>query len=249
MSGSLFLACLALVSGHSWLTLIGSNGLKRGGLTGNDLTNEQYYCPNADLSTCVSPNSSVTLTGQNKRPCMTPDRSPTEASVAAGDGLFLQWAGNGHVGAQSDGTCIYIGITPYAVDPDVSSFQTLSTCTPFKHGLSTDTTISIPSNLAPGEYTVFWYWGFANFYYASCADIQVTAAPSTPSAPPAPKISNDAALLLDYGTVDCSNVSDPDGYCVAAAAPNSYCESWMKDACGKSHCHGKPGTCTNATAP
>jgi hypothetical protein len=241
-----FLTC---VFGHSWLVQVGENGLKRGGLTASDLTNERYYCPFDDLSKCVAPNSNVVLTEISKRPCDA-GKSPIEATAVIGGPLFLSWAGNGHVG-KSPGTCVKVGITSYKNDPNLSDFQIIELCAPFNHGASTDTTVIIPSNLIPGEYTVFWVWDFADFYYSSCADINlVNASKTSPATPPTTKISVSVALLLDYQEIDCSSIDDPDGYCIQKFGIGGYCLTWSKDNCNRSHCqgHAVPDLCLSRTS-
>jgi hypothetical protein len=183
----------------------------------------------------VAPGSSVTLTEVNKRACQ-PGESPTLADVEAGGSLFLGWQGNGHVG-KADGSCVKVGIAPYASDPEVSSFQTLVECAPFNHGFSPDTTVTVPASLSPGEYTIFWVWNYAGFYYSSCADINVQASTGVP-APTTPKITVQDSLAIDYNSLDCSAVEDPDGACIARFGPGTYCLTWVKNTCNLSWCQG-----------
>ena len=225
-----------LTRAHSWLAQVGSNGVKRGGLFSSDEENERYFCPYANLTKCVAPNSGIVLTESARRPCPQGYSSPM-AEVEAGGPLFLGWPGNGHVGAQSKGTCVYVGITPFAKDPEMSSFTTLQECGSFSHGFSTGTNIIIPGTTIAGKYTLFWSWHFAGFWYSSCADIVVQPhTENTPTLPPT--IPNSVALKLNYSSVDCAIVSDPDGYCIALFGAISYCKQYAKDACGRAHCQG-----------
>ena len=245
ISLKLLLVSLAVCEGHSWLLQIGNRGLKRGGLEGTDDDKTRYFCPVDDLSACVAPRSTVVLTEANKRACQ-PGKSPVLADVEAGAPLFLGWQGNGHVG-KADESCVKVGIAPYASDPEVSSFQTLVECAPFNHGFSPDTTVTVPASLAPGEYTIFWVWSYAEFYYSSCADINVQPPPPGGVTPPQAKISVDDSLALDYNALDCAAVVDPDGACIARFGPSTYCLTWVKNTCGRSWCQGHDPVVSDCT--
>ena len=223
-------------SAHSWLLQVGSRGLKRGGLEGTDDDKTRDFCPGDDLNACVAPNSNVVLTADNKRACQK-GKSPMMEDINAGADLFLGWQGNGHVG-KADESCVKVGIAPYANDPEVSSFQTLVECAPYNHGFSPDTTVTIPASLAPGEYTIFWLWTYAGFYYSSCADINVQTASTAGPTPSTPKMTVEASLALDYNALDCAAVVDPDGACIARFGPTTYCLTWVKNTCGRSWCQG-----------
>jgi len=229
---SLALLILPLTSAHSWLVLLGENGLQRGGLNGTDLTRQRYYCPHTDFSKCTAASSNVTLPADSNRPCRQQISNPM-AKVSAGSPLSLIWAGNGH-SQQWENTCVDVMITPFAIDPSISSFHSLVNCTTFTDGSTPGTIVHIPQSYPPGQYTLFWLWDFAEFYYSSCADIIVTSGPPTNVT----GFTSQQALKLPYDEVDCSLVKDADGYCMAAAKSTSYCIYWDKDTCGMSHCHG-----------
>merc|ERR1740130_1802942 len=159
------------------------------------------------------------------------------ATVIAGEELFVSWMGNGHVNnGQSDGTCVHLMFADFASDPDFGAFRDLpgGECISYWHwdaqrAPETNTLIRIPANTPEGKHTLLWYWDFTDFWYASCADIEVlpqgselptTTAPgrsliSTSSSPnPPPSDSNDVQIMvyLSRGCAD-SNVGDP--FCLA----------------------------------
>jgi len=215
--------------GHSWVTQMGTGGVMRGIELAGDLAKQRYVCPLSTLAACQpDPKHGITLTADAMRPCRGGKSSPM-GNVNAGDNLYVQWAGNGHTGAKSAGTCVKIMIAPYASDPDFSAFTTLAGCLPYDRGNEiTDGTVALPGNIAPGEYTIFWMWDFTEFWYSSCADIHVNGkgSPGATSAPSAPS------------TEDCKQYGDPNKQCQTLYGPLSYCKSWVNDRCGYSHCFG-----------
>jgi hypothetical protein len=245
MSLRLLFVSLALCDAHSWLLQIGNRGLRRGGLEGSDEDKTEYFCPTPDVKSCVAPSSNVPVSLVSTRACR-PGRSPVLADAEAGGPLFLGWQGNGHVG-KADGTCVKVGIAPYASDPEVSSFQTLVECAPYNHGFSPDTTVTLPESLAAGEYTIHWVWSYAGFYYSSCADINVQPPSAGGAKPSQPKISVEESLALDYNALDCAAVTDPDGACIARFGPSTYCLTWIKNTCGRSWCQGHDPVISDCT--
>jgi hypothetical protein len=235
------LVILPVCVGHSWLTLIGLDGLQRGGLNGTDLTRQRYYCPYSNFSLCTAASSNVTLPADSNRPCRQQVSNPM-ARVAAGSDLSIVWAGNGHTD-QGFGSCVNVSITPFSIDPSISSFSPLVDCASFVNGSTPTTLAAIPKTYTPGNYTIFWVWDFAGFFYSSCADIVVT--PPTVS-PPLTYLTLSQALAMPYGIVNCAMVTDSAGYCQRAVSPRSYCISWSVDTCGRSHCHGLESNVTCA---
>ena len=245
-----------LAAAHSFLIQVGSNGIQRGGLDGTDLDRQRYYCPLDDLSKCVATSSGIVLTEDSKRPCRQ-GKSPVEATGTAGDPFYVEWAGNGHVG-KDNGTCVSISIAPYSNDPNPGDFQTLQSCAPYSHddGM-TNTYVTLPANLATGEYTIFWLWPFAEFYYSSCADITVTSSVSTTSAPsdststtsapsdttttvaPDTTVPSNLAIADSSLTGGCQNQADPDVACKSYYGNNSYCKKDLVDHCGFAWCQGQ----------
>ena len=225
---------IPLCHAHSWLVLIGADGLQRGGLNGTDLTRQRYYCPYTDFSKCKPANSNITLPADSNMPCR-PGISNPMAKVSAGSSLALSWGGNGHI-FQGNGTCVDIMIAPYANNPSLGSFSPLVNCVAFAPDATPGTTAIIPNTTAPGIYTLFWLWDFGQLFYSSCADINVTAPPTAPAGSILMTVAQ--ALLLPYNKVDCALINGWDGYCAAAVGAGSYCEYWIKDTCGMSHCHG-----------
>lgn len=234
---TLLATLVATAETHSWLLQIGDRGIKRGGLVGTDDDKTRYYCPFTDFSKCIALTSTVVLPPDSNRPC-SPGMSNPMGIAVAGAPLFVAWQGNGHVG-KADDSCVKIAITPYAADPGISAFTTLVDCVPFNHGWSPDTTVTIPATTKPGNYTLFWVWSYAQFYYSSCADIVVMSSSGTPHVT-VPKISIGSALAISYDELDCGTIVDPDGFCITKFGPGSYCKTYTKDACGRSHCQGYP---------
>ena len=277
------LVCLILntnpLNAHSWPDNIGG-GMCRGCTPGlSDLVRQRYYCPYNSLSQCTPPaNSGVVLTAENLRPCRTnPSLSSPMGNAVAGQPMYVHWAGNGHTGSQSTGTCVSVSIAPYAVDPDRSAFTTIASCLPYSHdGVLTDAYVTLPGNLAAGTYTVFWLWDFAGFWFSGCTDINVSSSSGSTSAPTttrppvtttAPSQSTTSPITTTRTpgstatttpgsttrpasgavTTDCKKYTLPNTQCKALYGPNSYCASWASDKCGYSHCLGEQYS--DATCP
>lgn len=265
----LFIAAFTATHAHSWADNVGG-GSYRGAQGGNDLVKQRYYCPLASLDQCQpDPKHNIMLTADAMRPCRTDFPTPNWGSATAGQPMYVHWAGNGHTSdTQSAGTCVSISIAPFALDPDRSAFRQIASCLPYAHdGGVTDASVRIPSDLAPGQYTVFWMWDFSPFWYSSCTDINVsggsggstpsaapTAAPATsktpfPTAAPtaAPTVAPTPATSLRPSNtpstgqaVDCKGYERPNAQCQALYGSSSYCVSWEADACGRSSCFGAP---------
>lgn len=160
--------------------------MQRGGIIqGDDLYNQRYYCPTTDFSQCIPSNQqNFALPADSNMPCRTGQSNPM-AVTAAGSELMLRWAGNGHTD-QWAGTCIKVQMGPYNSDPTIDQLPTvLGTCLPYVGSDGqTQANVLIPAGTAPGDYTLFWVWDFAGFYYSSCADIVVNpSSGSTTSSP------------------------------------------------------------------
>ena len=109
-------------------------------------------------------------------------------------------------------------------DPDWVDFKPLpgGECLDYWHGTPssprTDGTVTIPADTPPGKYTVQWLWDFAEFHYASCADIDVAASTgdesektpssSAPQLTPTPSPTSRKVLLLNSNTACASAWSD-----------------------------------------
>ena len=261
-------SAIATVTGHSWADIVGG-GSYRGAQAGGDLGEQRYFCPLATLAQCQPPaKNNVVLPPDAMRPCRTDFPTPKWGSGTAGQPMYVHWAGNGHTGAdQSGGTCVRIAIAPYALDPDMSTFRDLATCLPFAHdGGITDASVVLPADLKSGQYTVFWEWDFAPFWFSSCSDINVVGAggatipppvttgptatiarPASTAAPITTKATTKAPVTIAPATpapsgpvssVDCKTYSMPNAQCAALYGPASHCESWVADKCGRSHCTG-----------
>lgn len=256
----------SLGSAHSWPESI-AGGAWRGAQAPDDLGKERYYCPLSTLAACQPPaKNNVVLDASAMRPCRTspPITTPMGNAVAGGP-MYIHWAGNGHTSpSQSAGTCVKIGIAPYAVDPDVSAFRILASCLPYSHGPSndlTDATVTVPADLAPGRYTVWWEWDFAPFWFADCGDINVssggTPAAPAPTSPPTaattkpvvtsgpvtsgrPATSAPTTPPSTSSSSDCKRFARPNSQCQALYGPSSFCMSWESDKCGRSLCSGQP---------
>ena len=256
---------------HSWADNVGG-GSYRGAQGGNDLIKQRYYCPFASLAQCATPASSgVVLTAENQRPCRTDFPTPTWGNAVAGEQMYVHWAGNGHTGSQGAGTCVSISIAPYSVDPDLSSFRQLASCLPYSHsGDITDAFVTIPADLPSGQYTVFWMWDFAPFWFSSCSDINVvgktspvTTAPTSKPVTPVPQTSlrttvvptiaptaassaapsptgSAAPSVVPVSGSDCKTFERPNAVCQSQYGSSSLCVSWVSDKCGRSQCSGAP---------
>jgi hypothetical protein len=184
------LTLLDPISGHSWADNVGG-GSYRGSNAANDLGKQKYFCPLASIDQCQpAAKHNVVLDASALRPCPTnpPTTSPMGNAIA-GQQMYIHWAGNGHTPpSQSAGTCVQIGIAPYAVDPDKSAFRIIAPCLPYSHGPTNDNTdgyVTIPADLPAGVYTVWWLWNFAPFWYTSCSDINVAVGTGITPAPTA----------------------------------------------------------------
>jgi hypothetical protein len=256
---------------HSWADNVGG-GSYRAAQGANDLIKQRYHCPLASLDQCQPPSSSgVVLTAESQRPCRTDFPTPSWGSGIAGQPMYVHWAGNGHTGAKGAGTCVSIYIAPYAADPNFSSFRQLASCLPFSHDADiTDAYVTLPADLASGQYTVFWVWDFTPFWFSSCSDINVvgSSGPATTSRPQttaaqttvAPQTSvttsslrtttvavttqgpatTRASTQAGSSAVDCKSYDKPNAVCQSLYGASSYCVSWVMDKCGRSSCFGAP---------
>jgi len=250
--------------GHSWVVQVGT-GLGEGkprGAKGGDLERQRYFCPRGDLAACQpNPKHNIRLSEDNLRPCRSDVVSDPMARVVAGSDLFVSWMGNGHVNnGQSDGTCVRLMLADFAADPALTAFTELpgGACISYSHSGSkpeTSTWIPIPAGTRIGRHTLLWYWNFTDFWYSSCADIEVMAATSLPSSntttdagttAPLPAVpSGVSQLQVDtYMRAGCdtdqaaSTESAADVFCAAYVGPESYCKHWNTDECGRSTCQG-----------
>merc|ERR1712232_749774 len=249
---------------HSWVVQVGtgqSMGRSRGGITGGDLHSQRYFCPYDDLEACKpDPKHGVELSEKNLRPCRSDALSNPKASVVAGEDLFVSWMGNGHVNnGQSDGTCVRLMLADFARDPSFADFAELpgGACVDYWHygpdGVpETSTFIQVPINTKPGTYTLLWYWNFTDFWYSSCADIEVsldsdgssvtTTSGSTTTRPQATTTAMDSyQVYMHFGCnaegMAATDVS-ADAFCNRYVAAGSYCKTWQTDECGRASCHG-----------
>jgi hypothetical protein len=262
---------LPVVASHSWVVKVGLEGGKsRGGTNGGDLTLQRYFCPLPLLADCQpDPKHDIVLTDDALRPCRANVESSPRAKVhAGGDSLYMSWMGNGHVNnGQSDGTCVKFMLAPYDSDPDFDSFTTIpgSECRDYWYRnsegfLKTDANVTIPANIAPGKYTVLWYWNFTEFWFSSCSDIDIlppvgpttspmpvssTIAPvvKTPSPSKAPIVATSRPSLDDgdiqnYLLNGCTALPYPTLFCQSYLGPGSYCKYYNTDGCGRAYCQG-----------
>lgn len=248
-------AYVAVADAHSWADSVGG-GSYRGAQGGNDLVKQRYFCPRSSIDQCQPPaNTNIVLDASAMRPCRADFSTPTWGQGTAGQPMYVHWAGNGHTGTKGDGTCVSISIAPYAADPDVGSFRSLAGCLPFSHdGDVTDASVTLPGDLASGQYTIFWMWDFGGFWFSSCSDINVVGGAPSP-APPVPTIlapesstsasapvasapSSASAPASTSGGEDCKAWDRPNAECQARFGAASYCVSWQMDKCGHSHCVG-----------
>merc|ERR1740130_79960 len=192
------------------------------------------------------------------------------ATVIAGEELFVSWMGNGHVNnGQSDGTCVHLMLADFASDPDFGAFRDLpgGECISYWHwdaqrAPETNTLIRIPANTPEGKHSLLWYWNFTDFWYSSCADIEVlpqgselptttanTRYPISTSSPdPYPSSLTDMQIgaYLKWG---CTNSTVGNDFCLAYIGSGSYCKAWNTDSCGRSMCHQGEFLLTCGAAP
>jgi len=177
-------------AGHSWVfNLKGDikSGLPRMGET-THAHPDQYYarpiCPAPlNLSDCENyPPPYKPLDASSQRPCRVAGspgapNNASRAEVTRGGKLHISWMGNGHANSVSDGTCVQLKIAPYKDDPSFDDFTTLEKCHPYYTNtgvIDTSATVTIPRNLTPGIYTIYYMWYFTGIYFATCSDIVVT---------------------------------------------------------------------------
>jgi len=233
--------------GHSWVVKVGlDGGRSRGGVNSdNDHVLQRYFCPLPNLEDCQpDPKHEITLTPDALRPCRAGVESSPRSVIERGELLYISWMGNGHVNnGQSDGSCVRLMMTPYESDPDFSSFVELpgGSCIDYWHfdpdGKEvTDTEIMIPVTTPPGKYTILWYWDFTDFIFSSCMDIDVTGGDDY-SPPPSPAITTDPHVDT-YLSDGCTDLPNPDQFCVNYLGAGSYCKTSNTDECNRSVCHG-----------
>lgn len=208
----------------------------------------RYFCPLPSLDECQpDPKHKIVYEANAMRPCRADHFSDPKATVAPGTDLTIHWAGNGHVGnGQSDGTCVKVMIAPFEADPAFGDFANIpgAECLDFwitdvDGSQEPEGTITIPDSLAPGEYTLLWYWNFTEFVYSSCIDVSVSGSgPVVPTASPT-REELDEAVIQDYLSNGCSDLQDPTDFCTRyTTEPDSYCVDNEKDECGRSICNG-----------
>jgi hypothetical protein len=235
-----------MVDGHSWADIVGG-GSFRGAQAISDLDKQRYFCPLSSLGECQPPNKTgVVLTRDSMRPCRTDLLTSVWGNAVSGRSIYIHWAGNGHTGNRSEGTCVSVSIAPYALDPDPSSFVPLATCLPFSYGADqTDANVTIPSHLPSGNFTIFWLWDFKPFWFSSCSDIRVTNSYSTFTTA-MPPLTTSAILsrngietlpsTASYESRGCALLNNE--FCKSRFGEASYCKTWSVDRCGRSSCFG-----------
>mmetsp|Transcript_27643 Transcript_27643/g.40812 ORF Transcript_27643/g.40812 Transcript_27643/m.40812 type:complete len:769 (-) Transcript_27643:70-2376(-) len=264
---SLQLTCLTLVAalirveGHSWIEELQSpygKGMSRVGMpTKSDSYLIRYFCPYEDLDDCQpDPKHGIDLynlppsNGDPRRPCRSGFESDPKTPVRSGSDVLISWAGNGHVAnGQSDGTCVKVMLGLFEDDPSINDFVEIpgAECLDYwifnsKGQPASEGTITIPDDVAPGQYTLFWSWNFTEFWYSSCADIDVLSEGEVTLAPTKSPIrdgpdQDDIDYYLNNG---CSDLHDPSDFCerYSGLGENSFCQEDFKDSCGRSSCEG-----------
>jgi beta-glucanase (GH16 family) len=264
----LYLALLAspvFISGHSWIENLEGpygKGTSRFGMpTKDDSVLIRYFCPYEDLDACQpDPKHGIDLydlppaNGDPRKPCRPNLTNNQKTPTKPGTDLLISWAGNGHVNnGQSDGTCVKVMLTPFKDDPSYDEFiqipgaECLNFWTVSNKGTDEpEGTITIPEDLAPGQYTLFWVWNFTEFWYSSCADIEVlpegdgTRVPTKSPVFEGPDQEEFQEVIEDYMDNGCGELQDPNVFCekYSGYGTGSYCENEIKDECGRSSCKG-----------
>merc|ERR1712070_505512 len=154
-------------------------------------------------------------------------------------------------------------LADFAQDPAFADFAELpgGACVDYWHfgpdGLpETSTFIQVPASTKSGLHTLLWYWNFTDFWYSSCADIEVlpastgssvtttpgaTSVTTTPEGTTTTMGSDSYHSYMHYGcsaediaTTDAA----ADAFCNRYVAAGSYCKTWQTDECGRSLCQG-----------
>jgi len=236
-----------LTTGHSWIEKLEGpygNGMSRMGMpTKSDSALIRYFCPHKNLDDCqVEAKHDIILEESAKRPCRSDMVSDPKTPTKPGAEVVLHWAANGHANGQSEGTCVQVMIAPFAEDPSIEDFVVITgaECLPYwivsdQSTVETEGSITIPANLEPGPYTLFWQWNFTVFHFASCADIDVMEG-DTPSY---------EEMVEEYLMDGCTDLPNPDEFCKAYSGLGeiSKCSTResLKDECGRNSCEGLGG--------
>jgi len=269
MKVSLSVATLALcvfeATAHSWVREL-NGGVQRGGVTADDDTDTHYYCPTPDLKDCQpNANTKIVLSAVNQKPCggITTPSNPMGVATVGGI-LDIKWPSNGH--KDVTGTCVDVYMTPFKADPTMADFAAnqIGTCLPYSE---LEAKIKLASDMAAGQYTVFWKWNFASFFFTSCVDIEVTggsqpstattSAPAEPTKPVATTTTRSPKSLRTtvkptattaspkvptdagaaYDRHGCNSDKVPSNFCQEAFGQGSFCKD-NQDPCGRQQCDG-----------
>jgi hypothetical protein len=203
----------------SYLQTVGSIGRPR------QLNTVRFYCPLDTLAACQA--SGVVLTADALKPCPATGSSTGRPVVAPGDSLPLTWFDVKDSSVSS--SSVTVSIAPFALDPPTNSFTCIGSCLTYASSGGTRGNVDIPANTANGIYTLLWLWKYGNFWYSSCADIEVKKPSSVVVATP-------TVVTNNYASSGCSSL--PATFCSSQYGARSYCKSWSKDNCGRSSCHG-----------
>ncbi len=203
--------------------------MSRIGMAGGDSVLIRYFCPYDDLELCRADTKDIVdlwnqpaKNGDPRRPCRLNMVSNPQTPTMAGSDLKIYWAGNGHVNnGQSDGTCVKVMIGPFKPVPSTDEFTQIpgAECVEYwifneKGVEETEGVLTIPENIAPGPYTLFWVWNFTEFWYTSCADIDVLSDDGTRVPTQAPLFEGpDKEIIREYLDNGCSDSPDPPGFC------------------------------------
>jgi len=105
-------------------------------------------------------------------PCDRPSGTGSTApmNVQSGAPLKVEWQNNHETGTFS------IGIAPASSDTNVASYRSLANFAA-SNSQPQDQSVTIPSDLSLGLYTLRWSWPFGGSNYMNCADLRVTGTP------------------------------------------------------------------------
>lgn len=247
----------ALTTAHSWVEKLESpygDGKTRLGMpTKSDSVLIRYFCPFEDLNDCqadlrhgVDMFNQPEVNGDPRQPCRPGMVSNPKTAAKPGSDILIHWAGNGHVNPQSHYTCVQVKIAPFGEDPAYDDFTQIdgAECLEFyvRETGEPEGTITIPQDLEPGQYTLFWVWKFTFFWFSSCADIVVLPEEDATLVPTMSPVFQelDPNEIEDYLHNGCSDLQNPDHFCArySGFGTQSTCEHLIKDDCGRSSCKG-----------
>jgi len=232
---------ISKVAGHSWVMELAGTTKRGGLLTDDDSGNTSHFCPTASLADCQpTASTGVVLTAINQRPCVgkTAFSSPL-GQATAGDDMLVSWAGNGHT--LVPGACFNLYVAKAQADPAYSDFTQFANCVPY--GPIPKGNVTVPADLATGDYTILWTWPFGSFTFSSCVDVHVTGQGSSSGGSPATTTRAPSTTMTPASSTAPSTTAKP---VTSTAAPGSTSSAMTSSTPRHSD---KPHSTTTTAAP